>query len=61
MPSRLRTGDLRTHELIALLSSGNRAEEKNKNSQQDGPGQASHDLPGHDAHRLDPPRGGDRE
>jgi len=36
-------------------------ESENQNSQQGGPGQAANDMPNHKAHRVDPPRGGNRE
>jgi hypothetical protein len=32
-----------------------------QNSKQGGPGQAANDMPNHKAHRVDPPRGGNRE
>jgi len=34
---------------------------EDQNSKQGGPGQAANDMPNHKAHRVDPPRGGNRE
>ena len=36
-------------------------EGEDQNSKQGGPGQAANDMPHHNAHRVDPPRGGNRE
>ena len=51
--------------LIRLKSVISRArqgcENENQNSQQGGPWETANEVPNHDAHRLDPPRGGDRE
>jgi hypothetical protein len=38
-----------------------RRKQKYQNSEKGRPGEAAKHVPDHDAHRLDPPRGGDRE
>ena len=46
---------------VAELCPRDGGQNKYKNCQQDRAGQAPHNLPGNDAHGLNPPRGGDRE
>ena len=54
-------GWVTVRDCAAALRPGNCGQNKNDNGQQDRAGQAPHDLPGNDAHGLNPPRGGDRE